>query len=146
MAEDRKNDALAGFDEGKRKTLTRLLTGSAFVAPIVTSFAMDALTVSQAHAGASNSTLKVSDRRLKTGIVRVAKLASGLSLYRFKYLWSDIEYVGVMAQEAREIMPAAVTEGADGFLRVDYARLGLEMLTYPEWQKREAADAQAIAA
>ena len=56
-AEDNNNDALAGFDEAKRQTLTRLVTGSAFAAPIVTSFAMDALTISHAHATGSNSTL-----------------------------------------------------------------------------------------
>ena len=140
------NDALAGFDEAKRKTVMRLITGSAFAAPVVTSFAMDALTISQAQAGSSNSTLgagSASDRRLKTGIRRLATLSSGLSLYRFKYIWSGVEYVGVMAQEVREVVPQAVVEGADGFLRVDYAMLGLEMLTYAEWRKRQGVRAAA---
>ena len=140
------DDALAGFDEAKRKTVMRLITGSAFAAPVVTSFAMDALTISQAQASSSNSNLNPSDRRLKTGIRRLATLSSGLGLYRFKYLWSDVEYVGVMAQEVREVAPQAVVEGAGGFLRVDYAMLGLEMLTYAEWRESEASSHAAVAA
>jgi hypothetical protein len=55
MTENTKIDAaLAGVDEAKRATLTRLLTGTAFVAPIVASFAMDGLTISKAQAGVAN--------------------------------------------------------------------------------------------
>ena len=55
MTESRKIDAaLAGVDEAKRATLTRLLTGTAFVAPIVASFAMDGLTISKAQAAIAN--------------------------------------------------------------------------------------------
>jgi hypothetical protein len=39
-----------------------------------------------------------------------------------------------MAQEVAQIMPQAVMRGADGFLRVDYAQLGLRMMTWDEWQ------------
>jgi hypothetical protein len=46
--------ALDGIDESKRATLTRLLTGTAFVTPIVASFAMDGLTISKAQAQARN--------------------------------------------------------------------------------------------
>jgi Chaperone of endosialidase len=74
-----------------------------------------------------------SDRRLKTGVSEVVKLPSGLRLYRFKYRWSETEYVGVMAQEVSEIAPHAVIEGDDGFLRVDYDALGLTMLPYAAW-------------
>jgi hypothetical protein len=137
-------DGLAGIDAGKRATLRRLITGTAFVAPVVASFAMDELTISKAIAKPGNGsgfTLSPppvpSDRRLKRGIARVATLPSGLGLYRFKYLWSEIEYVGVMAQEVREVMPAAVVEGADGFLRVDYAALGFDMLPYADWRRQE---------
>ena len=139
MSESKKiDDALAGIDAAKRATLTRLITGSAFVAPIVASFAMDGLTISKAQALIANGSGVVgSDRRLKAGVTRVATLPSGLGLYRFKYLWSDVEYVGVMAQDVLEVMPGAVVEGADGFLRVDYPMLGLEMLTYTAWRERE---------
>jgi hypothetical protein len=55
MTESKKIDAaLAGVDEAKRATLTRLLTGTAFVAPIVASFAMDGLTISKAQAAPAN--------------------------------------------------------------------------------------------
>jgi len=46
--------ALADVDADKRATLTRLITSSAFVAPIIVSFAMDGLTLSKAHAQVSN--------------------------------------------------------------------------------------------
>jgi hypothetical protein len=139
MSESKKIDnALAGVDAGKRETLSRLITGTAFVAPIVASFAMDGLTISKAQAQFPNGSGAVnrSDRRLKTDVARVATLPSGLGLYRFRYIWSDIEYVGVMAQEVLDVTPSAVAVGADGFLRVDYQMLGLEMLTYQTWQQR----------
>ena len=139
------DDSLAGFDEAKRTTLRRLVTSSAFVAPVVTSFALDALSISSAQALCSNATTStcISDRRLKKDVVRVATYASGLGLYRFKYLWGNTEYVGVMAQDLLEKRDDAVAQGADGFLRVDYARLGLEMLTYAEWRKRQGVRAAA---
>jgi hypothetical protein len=150
MTDSKKIDeVLAGVDEAKRATLTRLLTGTAFVAPVVASFAMDGLTVSKAQAAPSNGSgflPVVSDRRLKTGIARLATLASGLGLYRFKYLWSAVEYVGVMAQEVLDVTPGAVIKGADGFMRVDYRMLGLEMLTYDAWQERNTALSQLSAA
>ena len=66
----------------------------------------------------------------------MATLPSGLGLYRYRYLWSDIEHVGVMAQEVRDVTPEAVVAGTDGFLRVDYQMLGLEMPTYQAWRER----------
>jgi hypothetical protein len=42
----------ADIDEKKRRTLVRLGLGAAFVAPIVASFSMDALTISKVHAQA----------------------------------------------------------------------------------------------
>jgi hypothetical protein len=44
-------------------------------------------------------------------------------------LWSDTVYVGVMAQEVALIDPDAVVHGVDGYLRVDYARLGSKLVT-----------------
>jgi hypothetical protein len=139
MSDNKKiDDALAGIDAGKRQTLSRLITGTAFVAPVVASFAMDGLTISKAQAQPANGSgvLVPSDRRLKTGVARVATLPSGLGLYRYRYIWSDIEYVGVMAQEVRDVTPEAVVAGTDGFLRVDYQMLGLEMPTYQAWRER----------
>ena len=74
-----------------------------------------------------------SDMRLKRDIAQVGRLANGLKLYRYRYLWSDTVYVGVMAQEVALLEPKAVMHGPDGFLRVDYGRLGLRMMTWDEW-------------
>jgi hypothetical protein len=74
-----------------------------------------------------------SDIRLKRDIEQVARLDSGLGLYRYRYLWSDQVHVGVMAQEVAAIRPDAVVRGGDGYLRVNYARLGLHMQTWNEW-------------
>ncbi|HEY4406949.1 MAG TPA: tail fiber domain-containing protein [Xanthobacteraceae bacterium] len=75
----------------------------------------------------------VSDIRLKSDIAPVGRLANGLNLYRYRYLWSETVYVGVMAQEVEAAYPASVVRGADGYLRVNYTSLGLRLLTLPEW-------------
>lgn len=76
-----------------------------------------------------------SDVRLKRDIALIGRRADGLGLYRYRYLWSDTVYVGVMAQEVALIHPdAVVRDGLDDYLRVDYARLGLHLMTLPEWQ------------
>jgi len=75
-----------------------------------------------------------SDIRLKEDIVPLAQLGNGLELYRFRYKGSDhTVYVGVMAQDVRKIEPNAVWPGPDGYLRVDYDRLGLKFMTWKEW-------------
>lgn len=82
---------------------------------------------------AASASVMASDRRLKRDIRRVGHLANGLGLYRYRYLWSATPYVGVMAQEVVELDPQAVVRGTDGYLRVDYARLGLRLKTWDEW-------------
>jgi endosialidase-like protein len=74
----------------------------------------------------------VSDARLKRDIALVGRLKDGLGLYRYRYLWDDTIYVGVMAQEVAFIHPDAVIEGTDGYLRVNYSRLGLKLMTLTE--------------
>jgi hypothetical protein len=83
--------------------------------------------------GGTTTPVTPSDIRLKRDITRLVKLDNGLSLYRFRYLWSDTYYVGVMAQEVEQIVPQAVVRGSDGYLRVNYARLGLRFVTWDEW-------------
>jgi hypothetical protein len=63
-----------------------------------------------------------SDIRVKTDIVRLGTLPSGLPVYSYKYIWSGDSHVGVMAQEARLLYPDAVRE-IDGFLAVDYSKI-----------------------
>jgi hypothetical protein len=83
--------------------------------------------------GNGNGKGKKSDIRLKRDIALVGRLSNGLGLYRFRYLWSDTTYVGVMAQEVALVRSDAVARGADGYLRVDYAALGLQFQTWSEW-------------
>ncbi len=123
------DEALAGLDEGKRDTLRRLVTGTAFVAPVVASFAMQGISIRPAHAqvgSSSNASLR-SDRRLKKNVARIGTHASGCGIYRFNYLWSDIAYIGLIAQDVLQHVPDAVSVGPGDFLAVDYGALGLEM-------------------
>ena len=75
----------------------------------------------------------MSDARAKRDITPLAQRENGLQLYRYHYAWSDTLYVGILAQEVREVAPTAVLRGADGYLRVDYARLGLRLQTWDDW-------------
>ena len=74
-----------------------------------------------------------SDMRLKHDIVPVGHLANGLGLYRFSYNDSDKVYVGVLAQEVERVMPDAVRRAPNGYLQVNYARVGVPMMTWDEW-------------
>jgi hypothetical protein len=116
-----------GIDHERREALVRL---AKYTAPV-----MLAVLVSTAEGRATmvSSLPTASDIRLKRNIARVGELDSGINLYRYRYLWSDTTYVGVMAQEVAEIAPEAVRRGADGYLRVDYARLGLRLQTWDQW-------------
>jgi hypothetical protein len=38
-----------------------------------------------------------------------------------------------MAQEVLKVLPGAVSRGRDGYLRVDYDKLGLRFQTYAQW-------------
>ena len=69
----------------------------------------------------------ISDVRLKKDVVRVGTHAMGFGIYRFKYLWSDTAYVGVLAQEVLKKVPHAVKTGPGDFLAVDYDALGMQM-------------------
>lgn len=62
----------------------------------------------------------ISDERLKRDIEQISTTAAGQPVYKFRYLWSDLWYIGVMAQES----PAdAVIEHPSGYLMVDYGRI-----------------------
>jgi Chaperone of endosialidase len=75
----------------------------------------------------------ISDVRLKRDIAEVGQLPSGIRVYRFKYLWSEQVFVGVLAQEVVQVAPEAVIRGGDGYFRVNYRRLGTRLLTWEEW-------------
>jgi hypothetical protein len=74
-----------------------------------------------------------SDVRLKHDIALIGRLDNGLGLYRFSYNGSNKVYVGVLAQEVMAIRPDAAAVGQDGYLRVDYEKLGLKFETYRDW-------------
>jgi hypothetical protein len=74
-----------------------------------------------------------SDIRFKHDIALLGHLDNGLGFYRFSYNGSDKAYVGVMAQEVEAMIPAAVTRDREGFLMVDYDRLGIRMQTWDAW-------------
>jgi len=69
----------------------------------------------------------VSDIRLKHGLNRLGITVYGLPLYAFSYNDRPGRYEGVMAQDVLKVMPEAVTMGADGYYRVNYDMLGIEM-------------------
>jgi hypothetical protein len=157
MDEDETNrnldTALDGIDEAKRATLRRLIVKGAFVTPVVASFAMAGLSIDDVAQAQNTTTTTISgvpiaapiksDRRLKTEVARVGTHPAGFGLYRFRYLWSDEEHVGVIAQEVREVMPQAVLCGEDGFLQVDYRAIGMEMVPYASWKAAAVAGVQA---
>ena len=68
------------------------------------------------------SIFKFSDARLKRIIKRVGE-AQGVPLYRFKYLGSETEHIGPIAQEVQKIHPSMVKRHQNGYLMVNYTAL-----------------------
>lgn len=71
----------------------------------------------------SAAMMAFSDVRLKRDIRRVGKRADGLGLYLFRYIWSPVVHLGVMAQEVLKVKPQAVHRTPEGWLMVDYGAL-----------------------
>lgn len=68
-----------------------------------------------------------SDERLKKNIVYL-KTENGHKLYEFEYKNEpNIKYIGVIAQEVMKTNPEAVLIGDDGYYKVLYNMLGIEM-------------------
>jgi len=68
-----------------------------------------------------------SDVRLKADIEQVGTTVYGLPLFQFRYTNGVERFEGVMAQDVLNVMPEAVSVGADGFYRVNYRKLGIAM-------------------
>ncbi|RJY09445.1 tail fiber domain-containing protein [Aurantiacibacter aquimixticola] len=73
----------------------------------------------------------MSDMRAKENVAKVATHPAGFGLYLFDYR-SEFRAVhgarrqfGVLAQEVAEFDPSSVVREKDGYLRVDYAKLGI---------------------
>jgi hypothetical protein len=71
-----------------------------------------------------------SDRRVKENIELVGRdERTMLPLYEFEYInGSGRRFLGVMAQDVLETYPDMVFTMPDGFMAVNYAGLGLEMV------------------
>jgi hypothetical protein len=77
-----------------------------------------------AAADSKTSGVTVSDQRRKDDIRLVGRTFDGLSVYTFRYKDKAQFHMGVLAQEAQLVCPQAVSETEDGYLAVDYARIG----------------------
>ena len=71
-------------------------------------------------AGASLIPL-LSDRRAKTDIKRIGTADNGLGVYLYRYRSGGPFQIGVLAQEVQQIVPNAVVQGPDDFMRVNYS-------------------------
>lgn len=74
-------------------------------------------------------TAVVSDTRLKTDVTYLETLDNGLRLYAFRYHGQKDGFVGVIADDLLQDprFAHAVHRGEDGYLRVDYTRLGVQL-------------------
>ena len=86
-----------------------------------------------ADAGGVMDRAMISDRRCKHRIVRAGVHPLGIGLYLFDYkpefhaAWGRGRQFGVMAEEVESILPQAVCVHPDGYKRVNYAMLGLDL-------------------
>lgn len=105
----------------------------------------NAANAAKASAAANAADGIPSDLRLKRDVHRRLTLPNGMKIYSFKYRWSDQTYLGVMAQDllARPAWRGAVVTRPDGYYAVNYAKLGLKMATWQEWQSKGISAIQA---
>ena len=89
----------------------------------------------------------VSDQRLKRDMTPIAVTSNGIQLYSFKYLWSDEVYVGVMAQDLlkNSQWKEAVLTSNTGYYKVDYSKLGLQMMSLEQYQLQQQLTNVAVA-
>jgi hypothetical protein len=81
-------------------------------------------------AGGSSAGSAYSDARLKHNIELIETRADGLKIYAFNYVWSDVAWVGVMAQDLLQQpqFAHAVRLESNGFYSVDYNQINFEMI------------------
>jgi hypothetical protein len=86
-------------------------------------------------AGGSSPGSAYSDARLKQNIKLIDTLDDGLKIYSFNYAWSDIQWVGVIAQDLLEHtqFSHAVKLESNGFYSVDYNQINFEMTTADQY-------------
>ena len=66
------------------------------------------------------SLFAASDERIKDNIVKIGELKNGIGVYNYTFKGSNIEQMGVMAQEVKKVLPAAVMTTKSGYMKVDY--------------------------
>ncbi len=77
--------------------------------------------------------MDMSDRACKTNLTRIGTHPIGIGLYLFDYKAEFQESAGrgrqfgVMADEVEAVMPEAVVMHPDGYKRVNYAMLGIDL-------------------
>jgi hypothetical protein len=71
----------------------------------------------------AGSAIKMSDSRLKSRIRRIGTLPNGLGWYSYRFDPTGEMTEGVMAQEAMEVSPGAVSVHESGYLMVNYSKL-----------------------
>jgi len=77
--------------------------------------------------GAQLAPLFMSDENLKENL-ELMRVENGYNIYKFNYINDkSTQYEGVIAQEVQEIVPDAVVLADNGFLAVDYDKIGLKM-------------------
>ncbi|NOU03351.1 MAG: tail fiber domain-containing protein [Novosphingobium sp.] len=92
------------------------------------------LTGTKSGASMGDATMRMSteasDPACKHNVVRVGEHPAGFGVYLFDYKPEFARFgtgrqFGVMADEVEQILPEAVSVGADGYRRVDYPLLGV---------------------
>ncbi len=68
--------------------------------------------------------LAFSDRNLKRDI-KLVDVIQGHKIYTYKYIWSNQDQIGVIAQDLLETNKDAVTMNKNGYYMVDYSKLGV---------------------
>ncbi len=72
--------------------------------------------------GLTGASILFSDERLKTDIEYLGKWKK-YKAYTYRYLWSPVKYIGVMAQDVLKVNPKAVFVSDSGYLAVNYGVL-----------------------
>lgn len=74
--------------------------------------------------GTVGASLAASDRRLKKNIFKITTRDDGLNVYQYRYLDGEGPHIGVMADEVLKIKPEALGPTINGYMTVDYSKLG----------------------
>ena len=71
-------------------------------------------------------TMFPSDERLKRDVTKIGQSIDGHNIYKFKYVSSDREFIGVKAQEVLQKKPEAVGKLSNGFYAVYYDMIDVD--------------------